>query len=107
MRFSLRNRAAAWEWMGDPAPTPALEGAYTLYLVGTAKEDPEGALALVAHIKDPARRAKVQRAAGRAWLKSDATAAEAWLESADLSPAVREAILQPRIVQRGLGPGGS
>ena len=44
--FTLRNREAARAWMRDQTPTPDLEAAYALYLVGTADEDPEAALAL-------------------------------------------------------------
>ena len=94
--FSLRDREGARAWMAEQEPTPALEPAYTLYLVSTAKEAPEEALALAeVHLRDPARRIKVQKAALRAWKKTDPAAAHAWLEGADLSPEARAAILEP------------
>lgn len=104
--FLVRDRAGARAWMSDQTPTPELESAWTLYLIGTAKEDPEQAIALAAQVQNRARRDKVLTAAGRAWMRSDRAAAEAWLEGADLTPDVREAILKPRrrLAQRSTPP---
>jgi len=105
--YARRDLEGARAWVEDQVPTPALEPAYALYLVGTAKQDPESALALAeAHVQDPARRQRVQKVALRTWRKTDPAGAEAWLASADLTPEARAAILEPprELARRRLRP---
>ncbi len=93
--FALRDREAARAWMSQQQPAPSLEAAYTVYLLGTANEDPREAIRLAPGVQDPDRRKRVLVAAGRAWLAKEPEAAEAWIASGEVAPEIAESIRNP------------
>lgn len=93
--FALRDRERARAWMREREPTAELESAYSIYLAGSALEDPQEAIRRAAAVQDPARRNRILVAAGRAWLKRDPEAAKAWLDGGELPPEIAESIRNP------------
>ena len=72
---------------------PALEPAYELYLKQLAKRgEPALAAANLIHIENAKRHDRIVAAVARSWLEQDPSAAEAWIATADLSPALLKRI---------------
>lgn len=98
-----RDPAAALAWMRDAPPEPWLDWALSVYAVASSTADPEQALAAAARVSDSERRDNAIITIVRLWRANAPAAADAWLERADLDPALRAAIL----TATGPGAGGA
>jgi len=80
----------AMAWMEGHLGKSWLEPATTLYARRLSERDPERALEVVGAFERTDERNTTQIMILRGWLQRDREAAEAWMESADLPPSVRE-----------------
>ena len=83
--FRMRARERADAWMRGQQPSPVLEPAYGIYLIGVARDDPREALRLLDGVVDETLKDRLIVAVARSWMKTEPEAAETWLQGAGLS----------------------
>jgi hypothetical protein len=94
--FRMRDRERADAWMREQSPTLILEPAYSLYLVGVARDDPREALRLLDGVVDENLKDRLIVVVARSWLRTEPAAAETWLQSAGLSSELTTRIRERR-----------
>jgi hypothetical protein len=100
-----KDRAGAMAWLRQAELGPWLDPALGIFAPALASQDPEDAIAWAGRIHDPERREKALVAVARLWLRRDAEAAQAWLETSPLSEEARRSALERRKGRRPRGGG--
>ena len=93
----------AREWLRVRMPDPALDPALAVMVARVRERSPGRALPWALAMSDPELRAKFVIRLGRRWLHNHPEPARAWLESNDLPPELRTAILDPTLELPGSG----
>jgi len=86
------DRAAAMRWMRGQQTGPWLDFAVSAFTQALSHDEPELALAWAAQITDEKVRFDASWRVGRVWLREDPVPAQTWLESADISEALKQKI---------------
>jgi len=84
-----RDRDAALDYCAERGFTGWLEPVSALYLMASARRDPEWSVAQIAKIEDPKRQREATIGVGRAWIRDDPEAARAWMARAALPDDIR------------------
>jgi len=92
--FLNRDKEGATEWISQHEPVADLEVVLVLYLKRLATSDPRAALDHANRSETEEMRNRLYVVIGRSWMRTDPTAAQAWLLSAGLPLEVQGKILQ-------------
>ncbi len=99
--WTRRDAVAASEYLAALPESPSKDSAVSGFARSLAWEDPESAITWATTITNEDSRVKTLTRAGQSWFRRDPAAATRWVQSSNLPPAAREAILNPPKDERG------
>ncbi len=96
LSFSRRQPDQAREWLTSRPPDPLMRGTYGPFIRNLAETEPESAMSLADSTIDVELRDWLRATAGEGWMKSDPTAATAWLQQSGLPPELAARVRSAR-----------
>jgi hypothetical protein len=95
-KWSQSEPAAVSKWLAKlPAGNTAGEGMTSAFLEGAVLKYPEFAAQWTQSVTDETRRQKLQLQVARQWMKTDPSAASAWVKSLNLPEEIRQSLKAP------------
>jgi hypothetical protein len=96
LSFSRRQPDVAREWLMSRPPDPLMRGTYGPFIRSLAETEPEKAMQLADSAIDVELRDWLRSVAAEGWMKSDPTAATAWLAESGLPPELQSKVRAAR-----------